>query len=52
MTFCRHKPYGVMVKPVEAYDEEPDVVLVVTNPYNGMRISTGIYTCIRFQHGI
>ena len=38
MTFCSHKPYGVMVKPVEEYEEEPDVVLVVTNPYNGMRI--------------
>jgi uncharacterized protein (DUF169 family) len=38
MTFCRHKAYGIMVKPVEKYDEEPDVVLIVTNPYNGMRI--------------
>jgi uncharacterized protein (DUF169 family) len=38
MTFCRHKAYGIMVKPVEEYDEEPDVVLIVTNPYNGMRI--------------
>ena len=41
MTFCSHKPYGVMVKPVEEYDEEPDVVLIVTNPYNGMRIMQG-----------
>ncbi len=38
MTFCRHKACGVMVKPLEKYDEEPDVVLIVTNPYNGMRI--------------
>ncbi|OPY81196.1 MAG: hypothetical protein A4E64_00048 [Syntrophorhabdus sp. PtaU1.Bin058] len=41
MTFCRHRPYGVMVKPVEEYDEEPDVVLIATNPYNGMRIVQG-----------
>lgn len=41
MTFCGHRPYGVMVKPVEAYREEPDVVLLVTNPYNGMRIIQG-----------
>ena len=27
-----------MTKPLEAYNEEPDVVLVVTNPYNSMRI--------------
>ncbi len=41
MTFCGHKAYGVMVKPVDAYDEEPDVVLIVTTPYNGMRIIQG-----------
>jgi uncharacterized protein (DUF169 family) len=38
MTFCRHKAYGVMVKPLDEYNEEPDVVLIVTTPYNGMRI--------------
>lgn len=37
-TFCRHKLFGIMVKPVEEYDTEPDVVLIVTNPYNVMRI--------------
>ncbi len=45
MTFCSHKAYGVMIKPLEDYDTEPDVVLVVTNPYNGMRILQG-YTHI------
>jgi uncharacterized protein (DUF169 family) len=39
--FCRHKAYGVMVKPLEEYDDEPHVVMVVTNPYNGMRIIQG-----------
>jgi len=43
--FCTHKAYGVMVKPVEEFDEEPDVVLIVTNAYNGMRIVQG-YTHI------
>jgi uncharacterized protein (DUF169 family) len=41
MTFCSHSPYGVMIKPVEEYDEEPDLVLLVTNPYNSMRIVQG-----------
>ena len=45
VTFCGHKPYGVMVKPLDEYDEEPDVVLIVTNPYNGMRIVQG-YTYV------
>lgn len=38
---CRHKAYGVMTKPLEEYEEEPHVVMVVTNPYNGMRIIQG-----------
>jgi uncharacterized protein (DUF169 family) len=44
-TFCRHKLYGVMAKPIEKYNEEPDVVLIVTNPYNCMRIVQG-YTYV------
>ncbi|HEX2965688.1 MAG TPA: DUF169 domain-containing protein [Syntrophorhabdaceae bacterium] len=38
MTFCQHKLYGVMVKPLEEYNDEPDVVLTVTTPYNAMRV--------------
>ena len=49
MTFCRHKAYGVMAKPVEAYDDEPDVVLIVTTPYNAMRIIQG-YTYMFGYH--
>jgi uncharacterized protein (DUF169 family) len=40
-TFCQHRAYGVMVKPIEEYDQEPDVVLMATNPYNAMRIIQG-----------
>jgi uncharacterized protein (DUF169 family) len=39
--FCEHKAYGVMVKPLEQYSEEPHVVMIVTDPYNGMRIIQG-----------
>jgi len=48
MTMCQHKAYGVMIKPVEEYDEKPDVVLIITKPYNAMRIIQGythIYGC-------
>lgn len=40
-TFCRHRVFGIIVKPVEEFDETPDVVLIITNPYNGMRIMQG-----------
>lgn len=41
MSYCTHKAYGVMIKPLEDYEDEPDVVLMVTNPYNVMRIVQG-----------
>jgi uncharacterized protein (DUF169 family) len=45
VTFCGHKLYGVMVKPLNEYNEEPDVVIIASNPYNGMRIVQG-YTYV------
>lgn len=48
MTMCKHKAYGVMIKPVEEYNENPDIVLIITKPYNAMRIIQGythIYGC-------
>lgn len=41
MTLCKHKCYGVVLKPLEEYSQEPDVVLMATNPYNAMRIVQG-----------
>lgn len=41
MSYCDHKAYGVMVKPLDEFDEEPDIVIAVTNPYNVMRIIQG-----------
>lgn len=48
MTFCQHKAYGVMVKPLQEFEEEPDVVLIMTNAYTAMRIVQG-YT---YTYGI
>ena len=44
-TFCTHKNYGIMVKPLEEFNESPDVVLIVSNTYNLMRIMQG-YTYV------
>ncbi len=41
MVFCKHRTYGVSVMPLEAYDTEPDVVLIICNPFNAMRVVQG-----------
>jgi len=41
MIFLTEEPYGIAVMPLEAYDVEPDIVIVVSNPYNVMRLIQG-----------
>lgn len=41
MVYCEHTLYGIAVMPLEKYDIEPDVVIIVCNPFNAMRISQG-----------
>ncbi|KNF09067.1 protein of unknown function DUF169 [Gottschalkia purinilytica] len=41
ITFCNHLAYGVMLKPLEKFTEAPDIVIIVTNSYNAMRIIQG-----------
>jgi uncharacterized protein (DUF169 family) len=41
MSYCDHQAFGIMVKPLEDYDSEPDVVIMVSHPYNIMRIVQG-----------
>ena len=38
VTFCKHKLFGIMTGPLDKYTDEPDIVIIITNPYNGMRI--------------
>lgn len=40
-TNLKLNPYGVMVKPLEAYSSEPDIVIIVSSPYNVMRLIQG-----------
>lgn len=41
ITICKRKLYGIMVKPLEEYQEDADVVIIVTTPYNIMRLVQG-----------
>lgn len=41
LSYSQEDIYGVMVKPLEQYNEIPDVVLIITIPYNVMRIVQG-----------
>ena len=41
ITFCKHRIYGVMTKPLEAFNDKPDVVIIITDSYNTMRIVQG-----------
>ena len=42
MVYCAHSPYGVEAAPLHAFlESDPDVVILVTTPYNAMRILQG-----------
>lgn len=41
MQFLKEEPYGIAVMPLEAYDVEPDIVIVISSPYNVMRFIQG-----------
>ncbi len=41
MIYCKHKIYGIGIMPLREYIVEPDVVIIVTEPFNVMRISQG-----------
>lgn len=41
MEYCQHDAYGVAVMPLEMFSEPPDVVIIICNPFQSMRISQG-----------
>lgn len=41
MLFLKEEPAGFAVMPLENFKEEPDVVIVVSSPYNVMRLIQG-----------
>lgn len=47
MVYCRPDTYGMAVMPLEKFETEPDVVIMVTNPFNGMRVAQGY----AYRHG-
>lgn len=47
MVYCGKGVYGLEVAPLEMFEREPDVVIIITTPYNAMRISQGY----AYRHG-
>jgi len=41
VTYINHEIYGVQVMPLSNYDKNPDVVIMVLNPYQAMRVVQG-----------
>ncbi len=41
MVYCQHETYGLAVMPLEAFQTEPDVVILILNAYQGMRVAQG-----------
>ncbi|MGP5429047.1 DUF169 domain-containing protein [Enterococcus malodoratus] len=41
MVYCRESSYGIAVVPIEAWQSAPDVILIITTPFNAMRILQG-----------
>ena len=41
MQFIQEEPFGIAVMPLAGFKEEPDVIIVVSGPYNIMRMLQG-----------
>jgi uncharacterized protein (DUF169 family) len=41
VTYLDEGVYGLIVQPLEKFDENPDIVLMIVNPYQSMRIVQG-----------
>lgn len=40
MVYCKHSVYGIEIRPLEEYkDYNPDIIIMVTSPYNAMRVT-------------
>lgn len=41
MVYCDEKNYGVNIMPLSQFEEDPDIVIIISNGFNMMRISQG-----------
>ncbi|KNF08395.1 hypothetical protein CLPU_7c00230 [Gottschalkia purinilytica] len=48
ITYINHEIYGLEIRPLKDFIEKPDIVIMITNPYQSMRIIQG-YT---YQLGV
>lgn len=38
---CEHNIYGVQVKPLKDFEQQPDIAIIITNSFNAMRFIQG-----------
>lgn len=38
---CNHKAYGLEIKPLEEFENAPDIVIIICNTFNAMRLVQG-----------
>lgn len=48
VTYINHEIYGMLIKPIEEFETEPDIAITIAEPYSVMRIMQG-YT---YTYGI
>lgn len=41
LAYKNDKIYGIIAQPIETFEEKPDIIIIVTNPYNIMRLVQG-----------
>lgn len=41
MSMCDHKAYGIEIKPLEDFSIDPHIVIIISNPFNIMRLIQG-----------
>ena len=41
MVYCKEPSYGIAVETIEDWHSDPDIVLMITTPFNAMRILQG-----------
>ncbi|MFZ5966220.1 MAG: DUF169 domain-containing protein [Bacillota bacterium] len=41
VTYFNHEIYGVVVQPLEQFENDPDIVIMIINPYQAMRVVQG-----------
>ncbi|TDO90114.1 uncharacterized protein (DUF169 family) [Halanaerobium saccharolyticum] len=41
ISICNHSAYGLEIKPLAEFDIDPQIIIIITNPFNAMRLVQG-----------